>query len=133
PRPVARALQRVRSARPPDPDPGRRPAHVSAHARHPLLPRGPRLVCVGQVMTGSERGAPVRALVFDVFGTLVDWRSGIAEAFDASGLDGDPAELAGDWRKRYVPILAEVNGQQRPWGNFDELHFITLDDLLRER
>ena len=75
----------------------------------------------------------VRALVFDVFGTLVDWRTGIAEAFDASGLDGDPAELADAWRKRYVPILAEVNTQKRPWGNFDELHFVTLDDLLRER
>ena len=71
--------------------------------------------------------------MFDVFGTLVDWRTGIAEAFDASGLDGDPAELADAWRKRYVPILAEVNTQKRPWGNFDELHFVTLDDLLRER
>jgi 2-haloacid dehalogenase len=76
---------------------------------------------------------PVRALVFDVFGTLVDWRTGVARAFDASELDGDPAELADDWRKRYVPILAEVNEQKRPWGNFDELHFATLDDLLRER
>jgi 2-haloacid dehalogenase len=75
----------------------------------------------------------VRALVFDVFGTLVDWRAGIAAAFDASGLDGDPAELADDWRKRYVPILTEVNDRRRPWGNFDELHFVTLDDLLRER
>jgi 2-haloacid dehalogenase len=74
----------------------------------------------------------VRALVFDVFGTLVDWRSGIAEAFCSSGLDGDPAELAEDWRKRYVPILAEVNDRKRPWGNFDELHFVTLDALLRD-
>jgi 2-haloacid dehalogenase len=76
---------------------------------------------------------PVRALVFDVFGTLVDWRTGIARAFEASRLDGDPAELADDWRRRYMPILAEVNEQKRPWGNFDELHFVTLDDLLRER
>jgi 2-haloacid dehalogenase len=76
---------------------------------------------------------PVRALVFDVFGTLVDWRTGIAQAFASSGLDGDPSELADDWRKRYVPILAEVNEQKRSWGNFDELHFVTLDDLLRDR
>jgi 2-haloacid dehalogenase len=75
----------------------------------------------------------VRALVFDVFGTLVDWRTGIAEAFCSSGLSGDPAELADDWRARYAPILAEVNEQQRPWGNFDALHMITLGDLLRER
>jgi 2-haloacid dehalogenase len=75
----------------------------------------------------------VRALVFDVFGTLVDWRSGVAEAFRASGAPGDPAELADDWRGRYRPILAEVNEGSRPWGNFDELHLATLGELLSER
>src|SRR3954464_541357 len=75
----------------------------------------------------------VRALVFDVFGTLVDWRSGVAEAFRASGVSGDPEELADGWRQRYWPILAEVNDGSRPWGNFDELHLVTLDDLLAER
>jgi 2-haloacid dehalogenase len=75
----------------------------------------------------------VRALVFDVFGTLVDWRSGIAEAFRVSGAPGDPHELADDWRARYRPILAEVNDGARPWGDFDELHLATLDDLLSER
>ena len=75
----------------------------------------------------------VRALTFDVFGTLVDWRSGIAEAFRASGLEGDPEELADDWRSRYRPILAEVNEGARPWGDFDELHHATLEDLLADR
>jgi len=74
-----------------------------------------------------------RALVFDVFGTLVDWRSGVTAAFRASGLDGDPEELADDWRARYRPILEEVNAGSRPWGNFDELHLVTLGDLLSER
>jgi 2-haloacid dehalogenase len=75
----------------------------------------------------------VRALVFDVFGTLVDWRSGIAEAFRASGVAGDPYELADAWRERYRPILAEVNEGARPWGNFDDLHVVTLDALLADR
>src|SRR5436190_19993377 len=75
----------------------------------------------------------VRALVFDVFGTLVDWRTGVAEAFRCSEVKGEPAELADDWRGRYMPILAEVNDQKRPWGNFDELHLATLDALLDER
>ena len=75
----------------------------------------------------------MRALVFDVFGTLVDWRSGVTEAFRASGVDGDPAELADAWRARYRPILAQVNEGSRPWGNFDELHLQTLGDLLAER
>jgi 2-haloacid dehalogenase len=79
------------------------------------------------------RRVAVRALVFDVFGTLVDWRSGVAEAFRASPTGGDPEELADDWRARYRPILAEVNAGSRPWGNFDELHLATLDDLLAER
>lgn len=75
----------------------------------------------------------VRALVFDTFGTLVDWRSGIASAFRASGAAGDPQELADAWRARYRPILDEVNDGARPWGDLDELHLATLDDLLSER
>jgi 2-haloacid dehalogenase len=75
----------------------------------------------------------VSALVFDVFGTLLDWRSGITEAFRATGVAGDPEELADDWRARYRPILAEVNEGSRPWGNFDDLHLATLDALLSER
>ena len=81
----------------------------------------------------SAPAVPVRALVFDVFGTLVDWRSGVAEAFRASGVEGDHTEFADAWRARYRPILAEVNEGVRPWGNFDELHLLTLADLLAER
>lgn len=76
---------------------------------------------------------PVRALVFDVFGTLVDWRSGVSRAFGVVGLPGDPDELADAWRARYQPILQEVNDGAREWGTFDELHLVTLDDLLSER
>ena len=75
----------------------------------------------------------VRALAFDVFGTLVDWRSGIADALRASGVAGDPEELAVAWRERYWPVLAEMNAGERPWANFDEHHLETLDDLLAER
>ena len=46
---------------------------------------------------------------------------------------GDPDELADAWRARYRPILAEVNEGSRPWGDFDELHLVTLEDLLAER
>jgi 2-haloacid dehalogenase len=75
----------------------------------------------------------VRALAFDVFGTLVDWRSGIARAFRSAGVPGDPEELADAWRARYVPIMLEVNNRVRRWDNFDALHLATLDDLLAER
>jgi 2-haloacid dehalogenase len=80
---------------------------------------------------------PVCALVFDVFGTLVDWRSGVAAAFAAAGLDdgagADPARLADDWRARYAPALADVNAGARTWSTLDDLHRATLDELLAER
>jgi 2-haloacid dehalogenase len=75
----------------------------------------------------------VRALTFDVFGTLLDWRSAICDAFLETGLDGDPGELADDWRARLWPITGEVNEGRRSWANFDELHHATLGDLLAER
>jgi 2-haloacid dehalogenase len=75
----------------------------------------------------------VRALVFDVFGTLVDWRSGVAGAFAAAGVPGDPAELADDWRNRYQPAMEEANRGERDAPTFDALHLGTLRELLTER
>jgi 2-haloacid dehalogenase len=75
----------------------------------------------------------VRALTFDVFGTLLDWRSTIESAFRESGFEADPEELAADWRARALAATQEVNRKQRPWATFDELHEITLGELLDER
>ncbi len=75
----------------------------------------------------------VRALLFDVFGTLVDWRSTIARSFRETGLAGNPEELAVAWRERLWPMTREVNAGKRPWVSFDELHLATLDGLLDQR
>jgi 2-haloacid dehalogenase len=75
----------------------------------------------------------VRALVFDVFGTLVDWRSAIARAFGAAGVPGDPGELADDWRARFWPVTGAVAKGTREWADFDVLHRETLDALLADR
>jgi 2-haloacid dehalogenase len=75
----------------------------------------------------------VRALTFDVFGTLVDWRSSMATAFGERGLGPDPEELADDWRARALAATQQVNQRRRPWGSFDELHEVTLGELLTER
>jgi 2-haloacid dehalogenase len=75
----------------------------------------------------------IRALTFDVFGTLFDWRTTMARAFGESGLGADPEELADDWRGRALAATQEVNQKQRPWGSFDELHKVTLGELLEER
>ena len=75
----------------------------------------------------------VSALVFDVFGTLVDWRSGIARAFRAAGVAGDPEQLADAWRAGVWPILGEINEGRRQWVSFDEVHRVVLDELVADR
>src|SRR5918992_1722495 len=77
-----------------------------------------------------------RALVFDVFGTLVDWYTPIrrlAEKIGAElGRDIDGGRLATSWRRRYRPAMDTVVAGDRPWCNFDELHRGTLTDTLAE-
>jgi 2-haloacid dehalogenase len=71
----------------------------------------------------------VRALIFDVFGTCVDWRSSIIRAAARHGL---PPELADAWRAQYQPQLETVRSGARPWVNLDVLHRIGLDIVLRD-
>lgn len=77
-----------------------------------------------------------RALVFDVFGTLVDWYSPIkrlAERIGAErGVPIDGGRLAAAWRSRYRPAMDTVRSGERLWCNFDELHRGTLVDVLAE-
>ena len=76
----------------------------------------------------------VRALVFDVFGTLVDWRSGVArEVRRLLGGRVDPLEFADDWRDRYGPSMDRVRAGAQPWTPLDELHRASLAELLAER
>ena len=76
----------------------------------------------------------VRALVFDVFGTLVDWRSGVAR--DAGRLLGayapglDAGAFADAWRARYQPSMETVRSGQRPFVDLDTLHAESLPDVL---
>lgn len=78
----------------------------------------------------------VRALTFDIFGTTVDWRSGVAaEARRLGALNGVEADwerLAGAWRALYAPSMARVRRGELPWTNFDRLHRMSLDEVLRE-
>jgi 2-haloacid dehalogenase len=76
----------------------------------------------------------VRALVFDVFGTVVDWRSGVArEVHRLLGDRVDALDLADDWRGRYRPAMDRVRSGAQPWTPLDALHRAALDDLLAER
>jgi len=80
--------------------------------------------------------ASVGALTFDVFGTVVDWRSSITregEAFGtARGLDVDWAKFADAWRGLYQPAMEEVRSGRRPWVKLDDLHRESLVRLLAE-
>jgi 2-haloacid dehalogenase len=79
----------------------------------------------------------VRALTFDIFGTTVDWRSGViseGERLGASlGVHADWAEIADAWRDLYVPSMERVRQGDLPWTNFDRLHRISLDQVLAAR
>lgn len=74
----------------------------------------------------------VRALAFDIVGTLLDWRSSITAALAAINV-AEPGEFADAWRQRSFHAQAEVNAGSRPWANLDALHLETLEQLLAER
>jgi len=77
---------------------------------------------------------PVRALVFDVFGTVVDWRGSIIRECRALGksrkLAVDWAAFADAWRAGYRPAMARVRSGELPWMSIDQLHRMILDELL---
>ena len=78
----------------------------------------------------------VKALVFDTFGTMVDWRSSvIAEGTawgQAKGLQIDWAQFADRWRLGYRPAMDKVRKGEIPWTRLDDLHRMILEDLLKE-
>jgi 2-haloacid dehalogenase len=79
----------------------------------------------------------VEVLAFDVFGTTVDWYTGVAEqvarAAAARGITVDGGEFATDWRGRYAPSMDLVRRGELPWLNLDALHRRSLDEMLEER
>jgi 2-haloacid dehalogenase len=76
----------------------------------------------------------VKALTFDVFGTVVDWRGTIIRegtAFGKTrGLNVDWARFADAWRAGYQPAMDKVRRGALPWTNIDTLHRLILDELL---
>jgi 2-haloacid dehalogenase len=77
---------------------------------------------------------PVQAMVFDVFGTVVDWRSGIAREASAfltrHAPAADPYAFADAWRQRYSPSMEEVRSGRRPFTRLDVLHRESLAAIL---
>jgi 2-haloacid dehalogenase len=84
--------------------------------------------------TAVSTGQAVKAVLFDVFGTVVDWRSGVAAAVRhfaaAHGLQLDAGAFADAWRSRYGPAMRRVRAGERPFVPLDVLHRENLDGVL---
>lgn len=78
----------------------------------------------------------IEVIAFDVFGTLVDWRSSISAALAGqgrdAGIEADWAAVADSWRSRYKPALASVVAGERPFAPLDVLHAEMLDEVIDE-
>jgi 2-haloacid dehalogenase len=74
----------------------------------------------------------IRAVLFDTFGTVVDWRSGIAAAVRETGLAVDPLAFADAWRARYQPSMEPIRSGVRAYVPLDRLHRENLAATLTE-
>jgi 2-haloacid dehalogenase len=82
----------------------------------------------------EEGKGAVKALVFDVFGTVVDWRGSIIRELETvgrqKGLRADWAHFADEWRGGYQPAVQRVRTGALPWTRIDNLHRVIMDELL---
>ena len=78
----------------------------------------------------------IKALVFDVFGTVVDWRTSVIEECNSlekhTGISGDWEKLTDMWRQNYMPSMDKVRNGEREWVNLDSLHKESLINILKE-
>ncbi len=84
-------------------------------------------------MSGFDASS-IKAVVFDVFGTVVDWRGGVVrdgEALAAAHrLSVDWPAFADAWRAGYQPAMQRTRSGEIAWANVDGLHRMILDELL---
>ena len=78
----------------------------------------------------------IKVLAFDVFGTVVDWRSGVAAEIAAIAkerqLTVDTPAFADRWRSKYLPYLSRVRSGEMPWQVLDGVHRASLRELINE-
>jgi 2-haloacid dehalogenase len=79
---------------------------------------------------------PVKALVFDVFGTVVDWRTSIIEQFQVfgrtKGITVNWEAFVDDWKSCYRPSMEAIRAGRLPWSNVDGIFRKKLNLLLDE-
>jgi 2-haloacid dehalogenase len=103
--------------------------------RRELLQAGAVVLSSG--LSSAQPASPsvsVKALVFDTFGTVVDWRTSVAREIETvakrRGLSIDGAKFADAWRAGYRPSMDRVRKGELPWTNLDKLHRMILDRIL---
>jgi 2-haloacid dehalogenase len=120
---------------------------MNSTRRH-FIRRGAALAAAGAFVAGSRLFAPslaraqgatglpmpgVKALVFDTFGTLVDWRNGVAREAERilkpMGYTLDWLKFADTWRQQYNPSMEEVRSGRRPFAKLDILHRESLEHI----
>jgi 2-haloacid dehalogenase len=109
-------------------------------SRREFMQTGAMVMAAANISAGGPTGGaasaplPVKALVFDTFGTVVDWRSSVAREVDAlakrKGTAIDGAKFADAWRAGYGPSMNRVRSGELPWTRLDALHRMTLDKIL---
>ncbi len=76
----------------------------------------------------------IQALLFDVFGTTVDWRGGMIEHARKLGLKRDITAdwkgLVEEWHAHYKPAMKPIREGKRPWVDFDQIHREELDKIV---
>lgn len=78
----------------------------------------------------------IKALLFDVFGTVVDWRSGVArdvgQFFARRAVPIDSFEFSDAWRREYSPAMEEIRSGRRPFVRLDILHRENLVKVMND-
>lgn len=78
----------------------------------------------------------IKAMTFDVFGTVADWRSTVIRECQELGrqknLTADWSRFADNWRAGYQPSMQRVRTGELPWLSIDALHRMILDELLAD-
>jgi 2-haloacid dehalogenase len=97
------------------------------------LPASLTRASAGDQSTPSRPPA-AHILIFDTFGTVVDWRSSVIAEGEAlgrtKGWHVDWAAFADAWRAGYAPAMNRVRRGELPWTKLDVLHRMTLDELI---
>jgi 2-haloacid dehalogenase len=98
------------------------------------------LASAAGLVAGAARAAPrsnpfgVKALFFDVFGTLTDWRTGVArdtrDLLSPLGYALDWLAFADTWRAQYLPVTGEVRSRHQPYVKLDVLERRMLDKII---